>query len=185
MPISSALAGGSGSPGGGGSKADILIAITLIAKGLKEAQKVQKALQGTAKATKESGASSKQAASGFQAFGKGLAAVGVAAMATLGSIYAFTKAVDVALAVGQEGAKYRQMTESFKTLNKIVAPNIELLKELGDAALHTTSKFEMMNAASVALAGLTGEFGQQMSEALPQLLRIAKASLVSYSNLLQ
>ena len=177
MPISSAMAGGSRvSGGGGGSKADILLTISLLAKGIKEAEKVRKELQGLSKETKASGQASAESSKGVSNFASSLTTLSNVAMGTIGAIGAVAGAIQTVLDVGQSGAGYSQMQESFKSLNAAVAPNIDLPDQLGEASLGTSSKFELMNAASVALAGLTGEFGEEMANALPRLLEIAKAS---------
>jgi len=172
MPISSSLASG----GGGGSKTDILMIFTLTSKGLNEAEKVRKELSNVSKETKNFGNTSKGASKDTSGFGQALKSLSTIMAGTVGVVIGLGAALQQVLAVGKGGAAYRQMAESFQTLNDTVAPNIDLLDKLSQASLNTVSKFDLMNAASVALAGLTGEFGDEMANALPRLLQIAKAS---------
>lgn len=80
---------------------------------------------------------------------------------------------------GLLGAQAVQVARSFETMTRSVGATPALLAELRAAARGTITDLDLMRTAQTALIGLTGQFGNEMSQALPRLLAIARAANIA------
>lgn len=79
------------------------------------------------------------------------------------------------VALGNRGAPLIGLGESFDKLTASVGLSSKaLLEDLRNAARGTVSDFDLIRQSNVALAGATGEFGQQFGKNLPKILEIAR-----------
>jgi len=179
MPLSSSLStGGSvgGPRGGGASSLTLLFILQAINNVSSTLNQVSKDISGMNKATGESGQAAKDAGSSFTDFTSDLKAIGGVVLGVVGAIYGLTEAYQAMLQAGEEGAAFLQTTLSFEQMTKSVGANIGLLDQLRSAARGTIPDMQLMSYATTALAGASGEFGEQMATALPHILEIAKAA---------
>src|SRR3990167_4814186 len=179
MPLSSSLStGGSvgGPRGGGASSLTLLFILQAINNVSSTLNQVSKDISGMNKATGESGQAAKDAGSSFTDFTSDLKAIGSVVLGVVGAIYGLTEAYQAMLQAGEEGAAFLQTTLSFEQMTKSVGANIGLLDQLRSAARGTIPDMQLMSYATTALAGASGEFGEQMATALPHILEIAKAA---------
>src|SRR3990167_6060586 len=179
MPLSSSLStGGSvgGPRGGGASSLTLLFILQAINNVSSTLNQVSKDISGMNKATGESGQAAKDAGSSFTDFTSDLKAIGGVVLGVVGAIYGLTEAYQAMLQAGEEGAAFLQTTLSFEQMTKSVGANIGLLEQLRSAARGTIPDMQLMSYATTALAGASGEFGEQMATALPHILEIAKAA---------
>src|SRR3990167_939288 len=177
MPLSSSLSGG-GSVGGprGGGGGTILLIIQAINQASKELQKVSKDITGLSSTTKQAGSDAADAGGGIETFISSLKGVGIIIGSVIAGIYGFSKALEAALAAGEQGAAVRQTAISFDQMTKSVGASVVLLQQLQVASRGTIPDMQLMSYATTALAGASGEFGEQMGRTLPHLLEIAKAA---------
>lgn len=95
-----------------------------------------------------------------------------AAAAAIGIALIVKGLIDLA----QRGAGLRGLAESFDSLTSSIGiVSTTLLTDLRRASAGTVSDFELIRLANVALAGASGQFGQEFGRKLPQLLEIARA----------
>lgn len=88
-------------------------------------------------------------------------------------------AVEVAgfLALAQRGAGFSEIEHGFQAITNAVNVNAEaLLTNLHDAVGGTVSDMELLTIVNQTLIGTSKEFGHAFGVALPELMKIAKAS---------
>jgi len=103
----------------------------------------------------------------------GLVTAAETAAAIGASFAAVGLTVDQIMRFGEAGAQITQTKESFETLLETIDASPELFAELQRAAGGTMSEIELMQVASLLLAGTQGELATKLSEASPELLEIA------------
>jgi hypothetical protein len=106
----------------------------------------------------------------------GLVTAAETAAAIGASFAAVGLTVDQIMRFGEAGAQITQTKESFETLLEKIDASPELFAELQRAAGGTMSEIELMQVASLLLAGTQGELATKLSEASPELLEIARAA---------
>lgn len=146
---------------GGASR--IQVVIDALYKADKELKELKKDLAGVDAATKKAASgwdklddNVKEAAIGF---GKATALI-------VGLGIAAKKAFDLT----EEGAGVNDLTDSFDRLGISI-------EDLNDAAGGTIAITDLMAASNKALAGTTGELREEMSDALPALIEMARAAV--------
>lgn len=101
--------------------------------------------------------------------------LGISTAATLATAAAVAALAVGLVALGTRGAALTGLAESFDRLTASVGiASRELLVKLREAAAGTVSDFDLIRRSNLALAGATGEFGQQFGQALPKILEIAR-----------
>lgn len=81
------------------------------------------------------------------------------------------------IALAQRGAGFSEIERGFAALtNQAHVASEELLRNLHDAVGGTVSDMQLLNEVNRTLIGTTGEFGHAFGEALPALMKIAKAN---------
>lgn len=101
--------------------------------------------------------------------------LGVSTAAALAMVAAVAALAAAFVALGTRGSTLIGLAESFDRLTASVGVASQtLLVDLRKAAAGTVSDFDLIRRANVALAGATGEFGQQFAQNLPKILEIAR-----------
>lgn len=101
-----------------------------------------------------------------------LLAIPLPALAAVAAIVALGAAF---LALGNRGAPLQELGIAFDHLTASVGLTSQsLLKDLRAASEGTIADFDLIKTASTALLGVTGDFGKQFGQSLPQFLKIAK-----------
>lgn len=101
-----------------------------------------------------------------------LVAIPLPALAAVAVIVALGAAF---IALGNRGAPLQELGIAFDHLTASVGLTSQsLLKDLRAASEGTIADFDLIKTASTALLGVTGDFGKQFGQSLPQFLKIAK-----------
>ena len=92
------------------------------------------------------------------------------AVGTMGQVFTET------FRIGEEGGAIIQTQKSFDGLIDKLGLSKDLLQQLNSAAAGTIDKNKLMSSTMTLLAGTSQELGQQLGNATPELLEIAKAA---------
>lgn len=95
---------------------------------------------------------------------------------SLGAVVAAGFAVKKIFDFGREGAVVEQTADSFEFLMQKVEAAPDTMDRLTEAGKGTLTVMDLMSSTSTLLAGATGEVAQELANATPQLLEIAKAA---------
>lgn len=101
-------------------------------------------------------------------------ALGAATLAIVG----ISKAFSAWKAAAEEGASIRQTGRSFEYLTEQMYGVPNLLGQMKAASRGTISELQLMSSYMTLVAGTTPELGRNISQAVPQLIEIAKAANV-------
>lgn len=97
-------------------------------------------------------------------------------MGMLGGGYALARVADFTWEMGKLGAESLDTRASFEAMMRSVGQSPALLNEMRQAAGGTVSDLKLMQNASFALAGTSGELATALAEAQPKMLEIARAA---------
>jgi hypothetical protein len=137
-------------------------AATLWVKLNLDAAEYKKGLEESAKKTDTFQKNMKTLKAGVAGVAAGVAAAGVV----------LKKAFDF----GKEGAGLQTLSDSFSRMEDRLGLQIDLRRELEEAARGTIATSDLEAASMTLLAGASGELESKLANALPRLLEIAKAA---------
>ncbi|NSW52211.1 MAG: hypothetical protein HPY85_06880 [Anaerolineae bacterium] len=126
--------------------------------------------------TKKEGDAPREESENLKSFGETVskvAAEGTKIMAGLtAAVVTFKKTMDL----GEQGAEVVQMGQSWDFLMEKIGASPTLLEELRAASNGTISDMSLMSSTATLLAGATDEMAQEMANAAPEIMEIAKAA---------
>ena len=144
------------------AQSDLKINITLTDKAGKTIKTITQDLENLGKSSNKAG--------GFMKALTGPVGKATAALA------AFSLGAKKAFDLGQAGAAISQTSQSFDMLMSKVGASSDHLDLLRAASRGTVSDMQLMSSTATLLAGAQGELANQLAQATPQLLEIAKAA---------
>lgn len=126
-------------------------------------------------AFKKSAQSAAQGIPGMQGLSAAIGGISAGALVAVGAVAILAVGIG---ALGMRGAEFIGIQTAFNnTLGQFqdhLGTSAEFLDRLRTAAGDTISELELMRITNIALAGATGEAGEAIGEALPNLLEIAR-----------
>lgn len=149
----------------------------------KKTQEAAKATTSLDKASASATGSVKGATQAATQAGGAMEEMGGMAEVASGAIAGVTIAVGIVvaavgafIALAQRGAGFVELENGFNSITAAVNVNANaLLKQLHDATGGTISDMELLTEVNRTLIGVTGDFGRAFGEALPGLMKTAKA----------
>lgn len=126
--------------------------------------------------TKKQGDAEREVTSGLENLKSGVAKLGVVFAGMSATAIAAGVAAKQAFEFGKRGAVVSQTEDSFNRLLISLGANVDLLDELRMASAGTVDDMTLMSSTATLLAGATGQLGQDLANATPELLEIAKAA---------
>lgn len=126
--------------------------------------------------TRKQGDAEKEVATGLDKLKSGVGQLGVVFAGMSAAAIAAGVAAKQAFEFGKRGAVVSQTEDSFNRLLISLGANVDLLDELRMASAGTVDDMTLMSSTATLLAGATGQLGQDLANATPELLEIAKAA---------